>query len=109
MTDSDKLRLEIARAALVKAACKFRDNLWEDKDQDMRDFFEAVDHYEDVEYAVTHKDEDDTGPALPPVDNRGQIPNFEDDESGEDYQARTGEPRGAGDDWAGRERGDFAE
>lgn len=31
------------------------------------------------------------------------------EESDASYLARTGEPRGAGDDWAGRERGDFCE
>jgi len=31
------------------------------------------------------------------------------DETDEEYEERTGEPRGAGADWAGRERGDFQE
>jgi hypothetical protein len=56
MSEDDKLRLEIARAAVMKAAIAWRNSIgYGPCDPEERKLYEAVDHYEDILYAVEHK------------------------------------------------------
>jgi hypothetical protein len=59
MTDEDKLRLEVARTAVLKAAIYWRkvagDGVYLTDKAEMK-LCEAVDHYEDLVYAIEHKE-----------------------------------------------------